>query len=378
MSSRNEALPAVAASKTLDDAVAWFWQFLKTELAPSPGRAWVVGRITMAATITMVLVMTFRIPYGFLGAIYTIFLSRESPSVTLQAGIRTVVVYGIATVYTIVGIMTMVDDPLTHFLWIAISLFLAFYLIRIIPDYFTAVAFGFTLAGAIPLWDETLLTVNQRTENTLWFGFSVVVGAAVTVAVEYVFRRVHPITDLTQELESRLQTVEEIVRQIAANLPVSDKLEKEISLYSAVGTSRLRRQLLRSGYPPQVISQMNLAGALLGHLVDLTASSRIVRSGQPIALRPADRDRCLLLASRISDLRHDLQQGRLPRAIDISESGPAVGPAPSPRDGTNGRADTACIFRFRERGGFVSPATLGSRSRATAVRPRCVFQFQPS
>ena len=75
MSSQDQALPAVTPSRTLDTAGEWFWQFLKTELAPYPGRAWVVGRITMAATITMVLVMTFRIPYGFLGAIFTLFLS---------------------------------------------------------------------------------------------------------------------------------------------------------------------------------------------------------------------------------------------------------------------------------------------------------------
>ena len=119
MSAQDQALPAVARSKALDDAGAWFWQFLKTELAPYPGRTWVVGRITIAATITMVLVMTFRIPYGFLGAIYTLFLSRENPTATLRAGIRTAVVYVVATVYTIVGVVTMVDDPLTHFLWIA-------------------------------------------------------------------------------------------------------------------------------------------------------------------------------------------------------------------------------------------------------------------
>ena len=73
MSSQGQALPAVAPSM-LDEAAAWFWQFLKTELAPYPGRAWVVGRITIAATIVMVLVMTFRLPYGFLGAIFTMFL----------------------------------------------------------------------------------------------------------------------------------------------------------------------------------------------------------------------------------------------------------------------------------------------------------------
>ncbi len=76
----------------------------------------------------------------------------------------------IASIYTVLGVMTLIDDPLTHFLWITISLFLAFYLIRIIPDYITAVGFGFTLAGAIPLWDETFLSVNQRTENTLVVG----------------------------------------------------------------------------------------------------------------------------------------------------------------------------------------------------------------
>ncbi len=80
--------------------------------------------------------------------------------------------------------MTLIDDPLTHFLWIMVSLFLAFYLIRVVPDYITAVGFGFTLAGAIPLWDETFLTVNQRTENTLWLGFSVILGTVVTVVVE--------------------------------------------------------------------------------------------------------------------------------------------------------------------------------------------------
>jgi multidrug resistance protein MdtO len=318
MSSQGQALPAVAPSKALDDAGAWFRQFLKTELAPYPGRAWVVGRITIAATIVMVLVMTFQIPYGFLGAINTLFLSRENPTATLRSGITTVVVYAVATLYTLAGIIMMVGDPLTHFLWIMTSLLLAFYLIRIIPDYPTAVGFGFMLAGAIPLWDETLLTVNTRTENTLWLGFVVVIAAAVTVAVEYVFRRVHPITDLTLALESRLQATEDVLRQIAADLPVSGDLEKEISLYSDLGTSRMRRQLLRSGYPPKLIAQMNVAAALLGRLVDLAASLCIILSAQSIALRAADRDRCLRLANEISNLRRDLQQRQLPCAIDIA------------------------------------------------------------
>jgi len=318
MSSQDQALPAVAGFRTLDDASAWFWRFLKTELAPYPGRTWLAVRITTAATITMLLVMTFRIPYGFLGAIYTLLLSRENPTATFNGAVKTVVVYGITMLYIIVGIMTMVDDPLTHFLWITMSLFLAFYLSHIIRDYFTAIGFGFMLAVAIPLWDETLLAVYQRTEDTLWLGSSVVLGAVVVAAVEYVFRCVNPITYITQAIESRLRAVEDLVRQLAADLPVGSRVEKELSLYSTLGTSKLRRELLTSGYPPELIAQMNVAAALLGRLVDLAASLGIARSTQSVAIGAADRDRCSRLANEISSLRGDLQRRKLPRAIDIA------------------------------------------------------------
>jgi len=316
MSSQDQALPGLASSRR--DAPAWFWQFLKAELAPRPGRAWVVGRITIAATIVMVWVMTFTIPFGFIGAINTFFLSRENPTATLRDALTAALFTAIGTAYSIVGIITMVDDPLTHFLWITLSLFLAFYLIRIIPSYLAAVNFGFTLAGTIPLWDETFVPVNVRVENTLWFAGAVAVGAAVTVAVEYIFRRVHPITDLTQNIENRLAAVEGVLRQTAADLPVSGKLEKDISLYASLGTSKLRQQLYRSGgYPRDLVTKMNTATTLLGRLTDLAASLHIVRSTQSIALGAADCDRCLRLANEVSDLRRDLQQGQLPCAIEV-------------------------------------------------------------
>jgi multidrug resistance protein MdtO len=327
VASRGEALSAAASSRALDQAGVWFWNFLKIELAPYPGRMWVVGRITIAATIVMLLVMTFRLPSGFLGVIFTIFLSRENPTATLRAGVRVVIAFALATVYTVVGIMTMVDDPVTHFLWIMITLFLAFYLIRIIPDYGAAVAFGFMIAGAIPLWDETTLNVNDRVENTLWLAFVVLVGSAVTIAVEYVFRRVHPTTDLTQGIEGRLQVVEDVLRNAAAGFPPDAKVEKDISLYASVGTSRLRRLLVRSGYSSHFIAQMNTAVALLGRLVDLAASLRIIRSGQPIALSAVDRERCLRLADRIFTLHRDFVRRELTRGIGLSvQEGPSNTP----------------------------------------------------
>src|SRR5581483_1049403 len=110
------------------------------------------------------------------------------------------------------------------------------------------------------LWDETFLTVNQRTESTLWLGFSVVLGTVVTVAVEYVFRRVHPATDLSTGLETRLRSVETLLRQVAKG-EGEFQSQKEIELYSSVGTSRLRRIILRAGLPAELTAQMSIAVA---------------------------------------------------------------------------------------------------------------------
>jgi multidrug resistance protein MdtO len=318
VASRGEALSATATpGQTLDQAGIWFWNFLKTELTPYPGRSWVVGRMTISATIVMLLVMTFRLPSGFLGAIYTIFLSRENPTATFQAGVRTVVAFALGTAYTIVGVTMLVDDPTTRFLWISLTLFIAFYLIRIIPNYGAAVAFGFMIAGAIPLWDQTTFNVNTRVENTLWLAFVVLVGTGVTIAVEYVFRRVHPATDLAQAIEARLQAVESVLRNIAAGVSSDAKSDKEISLFSNVGTSRLRRLLIRSGYSSYFIAQMNAAVALLGRLVDLAASLHVLCLGRPDAVSAADRERCSRLADYISILYRDFQLRQFPRAKDL-------------------------------------------------------------
>jgi multidrug resistance protein MdtO len=311
MAAGNEALPRVAQLAAIDKAGVWFWNFLKAELAPYPGRAWTVGRITIAATITMILVMTFRVPTGFLGVIYALFLTRENPTASMRAGVRVLIAFFIATAYSIVGIMMLLDDPLTHFLWIVISLFISFYLIRIIPDYGTAVGFGFMIGGAIPLWDQTNLTVNDRVENTLWTSYVVLIGLAVTIGVEYVFRRVHPTTDLTEGMQNRLRVVADVLRNLAAGLPPDHKLNNDIALYSNVGTSRLRRLLLRSGYSSHFIAQVNTAVALLGRLVDLAASLRAFSLARPVSLTPEDRERCLHLADQLSQMQVNLLQRQL-------------------------------------------------------------------
>jgi multidrug resistance protein MdtO len=307
--------PTVAAPNAIDEAGKWFWNFLKTELTPYPGRLWVVGRVTMAATIVMLLVMTFQLPGGFLGAIFTLFLSRENPTATFRAGWKTVAGFLCATAYTAFGVRLLLDDPMTHFLWVALSLFLSFYFLRIVADVGMGVAFGFMVSGAISLWDETTINVNARLENTLWLAGVVALGVVVTVVVEYVFRRVHPVTDLEEGFEERLKTIETVLRCAAADQPLDDKTEKRLMLYASVGTSRLRRLIVRSEFSVHFKAQMSTAIALVGRMVDIAASFRLALAERTEPIEETDRQRVLRLAEQVSVVCRELMQKQLPTRI---------------------------------------------------------------
>ena len=298
----------------IDQGAGWFWNFLKQELIPYPGRLWIVGRITISATIVMILVMTFRIPNGYLGAFFTLLLSRENPTATLRAGIRTVLIFLAGTLYTAISVRMLIGDPLTHFLWVAVSIFCCFYLLRIV-DYGTASPFGFGVLGAIPLWDTTTLNVNTRMEDTLWTTGAVALAVVVSIAVEYVFRRVHPTTDLTEGIEIRMQTVENVLRSAATERPLDSEWEKRLSMYATVGTSRLRRLILRSSYSSHFKAQMGTAIALVGRLVDIASSFQLALSERTGAIDPTDSQRCLRLADEVLILCKDLMQQQLPMEI---------------------------------------------------------------
>src|SRR6476646_476839 len=76
----------------------WFWEFLKEELAPYPGRVALVARMFICATLVMSITMTFRLPYGMHGAIFTLIISRESPRATLKHVRTTVISFAFSVV----------------------------------------------------------------------------------------------------------------------------------------------------------------------------------------------------------------------------------------------------------------------------------------
>jgi multidrug resistance protein MdtO len=290
--------------------LVWFWQFLKEELAPYPGRARLVARIVIASTIVMILIMMFRIPFGAYSAIYTFLISRENPQETVKSAVTEVIVFVCAALYILVGAMLFVNHPMLRLLWIIATLFIMFYALNSMTNYTAAVRFGWLIVITIPLWDMRI-RAEAKLEGLLWAVGAITLASLVAVAVELVFAGLRRGDELVSPLVERLAAVEDMLDCYAKGESASKETEKRITHLAMLGTSSLRRILRRSGYAPHHAEQMGAVVVLIGRLVDVVANlTHLV-----ISNFEEDRRRIRDLAQSVSGIRADLLKGNIPHLI---------------------------------------------------------------
>ncbi|HXP44036.1 MAG TPA: FUSC family protein [Candidatus Acidoferrales bacterium] len=293
--------------------VAWFWEFLKVELAPYPGRAGIVARMVLAATLAMIICMTFRIPYGFQAAIFALLISRENLRATLQSAGTLLLYTGLGTAYVLVSARFVINVPILHFLWIIGSFFLAFYLLSTMTNYGASTTFIIVIAIGVPLWDRHL-SAETNVEDTLRLTLATSVGVLITAAVEWALARVRPGDDIILPVAERLAAVESLLVCYIEDRPVDQATEKKITRMGMLGTSTLRRVLRHSDYSKEYTAQMSGVVALVGRLVDIAASLT------QLSLQPSSSDQNQLrnLAMTLASIRTDLIKRRIPVSVEFS------------------------------------------------------------
>ncbi|HEX8891911.1 MAG TPA: hypothetical protein VF783_01240, partial [Terriglobales bacterium] len=237
-------------------ARSWIREFLQEELAPYPGRAGLVARMVIAATVVMVLCMTFRIPYAFAGALSALIITRESPRTTLRSSLLILISNAISATYVVISARAVIDFPELHFLWVVGSFFLAFYAFSAMTDYIAAWMFAFLTVVTLPLWDRHV-PGGANVESTLWFALSSAVGILVTLAVEFLASRGKLGDDVLLAVAGRLTAVEEMLLQLAEKSVVDTATGKKLVRLAMRGTSLSRRLLRRSDHSQQYKAQIN-------------------------------------------------------------------------------------------------------------------------
>jgi multidrug resistance protein MdtO len=287
--------------------LTWLWEFLKHELAPYPGRAVTVARMVLAATLVMIVCNTFRIPYAFLGGIYALLISRESPRATLSSA-GTVLLFAAGGVaYVLVSVQFVASVPLLHFLWIIGSLFLAFYALTVVTNYGAFVAFALEISIAITIWDRHV-SAETNVEDTLRLLLVALIAVVVTSGVELAFRRGLPGDDIILPVADRLAAIHSVLICYSEGRPVDQATEEKVIRLGMLGTSTLRRVLRQSDYSPQYRAQMSGVVALVGTVVDSTTALTQL-SFEPSSI---DQEHLRNLAAAVASIRSDLMHRRIP------------------------------------------------------------------
>lgn len=280
----------------------WFPDFLRKELAPYPGRGQLVARTVLSATLTMILIITFRIPGGVIGALSAFVLSRENLIATARSAIYQILAFILGALFIPVGARLLASTPETHFVWIACSLFMVFFLLRTLSNYAIATGLALVVSNVVAIW-YLPGPARVNVELTLWQVAATSIGALVTLGVEWAFYLFHGRDDLIDGLDVRLALIEEEMASYAAEKPVTPETANKLAQFAIVGAGSLRRQLARGSYEPLYRTRMSTLVSLASRSIDFAAA---LSNTYPV-LPPELRNRAEKLSGSVADIRHCLR-----------------------------------------------------------------------
>ncbi len=319
-------------ASTLSTWTERIWQ----DLQPTPGRLNGALRIVLASVITLILVMTLRMPSAGIAMYYIFLVGRDSPAVSFRSAILSLVAVS-ASIAAVLAVVILTDnDPMSRVLSIAVVGFLAgmFLLSSSTPG--LAVIFGFLFGGVLmPLW-ETHAPAGLLVKQMLYLLGTLSLAVGSVVAVEYIFGRRNAAKELQQERIIRYQALEAMYSLYAQGADAAQ-------IFPAV--TRVSRLAVGGQYAMQrlynIIVERNLdPGALpIGTRVRITMQAQLLDISaafgfqQPTLADPALRQRC----AHIAELCHRLAIDSVPpdRRQHLMGEHP-IGPDPTLLDRVDG------------------------------------------
>ena len=159
------ASPGNASLRTtsLKTWVDRFWQ----DLQPTPGRLNGSLRIVLSTVLTLLLLMTLRMPSASIGLYFVFLVGRDSPSVSVRSGLFSVLAFAF-TVATVIGVVALSDNnPMARLLSVSIVVFLSGMLMLSTNITVLASTWGFIYCTLIAFW-ETHASSDYLVKQSLY------------------------------------------------------------------------------------------------------------------------------------------------------------------------------------------------------------------
>ena len=296
-------------------------EIVRTELAWYPGRTALVARMVLACMSAMLLAEVFRIPGAVLGAGFPILISRENPRASRKAAFQIGLACSIGTAEIIVGGMLTAGSPFLHVMWVAGSLFAAFYAMSSLNFSVPSVTGSAVVGIAIRVWDYPI-RAEARVESTLYTLLAILIACVVTALIETLFAKKNPPDAVLGGISHRLNLMETLLNQVSAGELPSSTLTIQLTRSAAKGVDDLCELLATSSYETGFRDLLATVAALTKQLIEL--GSVLLQSAPNLSIE--DRERCQIIARNLGSIRSTLARTQQPAWIDISSASHASHP----------------------------------------------------
>ena len=215
-----------------------FVDFLRRELAPTPGRGSATFRLTLACVIATIPILTHRIPHALVVMIVMYLITQEDTAATLLGS-----VLGVLGVTVGLGAALLVWMVVLDIAWLRIACFFGFtfvglWLKRALVIGALGSALGLPAALVMILPDVGPLPVESLIEFVLWLWWCVTLGLTVNVGVQLLLAPGDPLTLLQREVDARLSAVEHTIRELAAPGDLTPAPAVSLGALATAGMSR--------------------------------------------------------------------------------------------------------------------------------------------
>jgi multidrug resistance protein MdtO len=202
-------------------------EFLRRELAPTPGRGGATFRLTLACLAATIPVLTHHIPHALIVMILMYLITQEDTAATVIGSILGVIGVTIGLGLALLAWRISLDIVWLRLCFLVAFLFGGLFLKRALVLGVLGSAIGVPAALVMILPDILPPSPEVLTEFVLWLWWCVTLGLSVNVGVQLLLARGDPLMLLQRELATRLDTVAQTLRRLAGErvaVPERDSL----------------------------------------------------------------------------------------------------------------------------------------------------------
>ena len=288
------------------------FDFLRRELAPTPGRGSATFRLTLACLAATIPVLTHHIPHGLVVMIVMYLITQEDTAATLIGSILAVVGVTIGLGLALLAWEISLDIPWLRLCFFIVFLFGGLFFKRVLTIGALGSAIGIPGALVMILPDIYPPDPELLVEFVLWIWWCVTLGLLVNAGVQLLLSPGDPLMLLRRELDTRLQAVEQVLRRLADNVAMEPPAASLNSLAIA-GMSRPLALLKTAALIHSWARARHEELATIITLVDrLVISAMALEELAPLSDREIRHERLLKVADGCDRTRRAFAELRLP------------------------------------------------------------------